>query len=59
MIPIDGLITQCEKELGEKATLIGTGGQIELVSEYMTKSFDIVDKNYTINSLYSIYCSKK
>ena len=56
---IDGLITQCEKELGEKATLIGTGGQIELVSEYMTKRFDVIDKNYTINSLYSIYCSRK
>ena len=53
---IDGLIIQCEEELGEKATVIGTGGQIELISKYMKRKFDHADKNYTLKSLFGIYC---
>ena len=53
---IDGLITQCEEELGEKATIIGTGGQIELISKYMKRKINYIDKNYTLKSLFGIYC---
>ena len=48
---IDGLLAQCEKELGGKAVVIGTGGQFELVSEYMTRSFDYIEPNLTLLGL--------
>ena len=51
---IDGLIKQCENELGEKATIIITGGQGDLISEHMTRKPDFVDKDFTLKSLNDI-----
>lgn len=56
---IDGLLQQCEKELGEKATIIATGGQCELVSKYMIRQFDNVDKNLTLKGLKKAYTRAK
>lgn len=52
---IEGLIHQCELELGERATVIATGGQSRLVSEYMLRSFDYIDSNLTLEGLKFLY----
>ena len=49
---IEGLLTQCETELGEKATVIVTGGQAELLTEYMSRKPDFINKNLTLEGLY-------
>ena len=48
---IEGLIHQCELELGEKATIIATGGHSKLISEYMFRQFDYIDSNLTLDGL--------
>ena len=50
---IEGLVTQCEKELGEKATVIATGGYSEIISQY-TKRFDYIDATLTLEGLASL-----
>ncbi len=52
---IEGLIHQCELELGEKATIIATGGNSRLISEYMFRSFDFVDPSLTLEGLKLLY----
>lgn len=52
---IEGLIHQCELELGEKATIIATGGHSKLISEYMFRSFDYVDSTLTLEGLKMLY----
>ena len=52
---IEGLIHQCELELGEKATIIATGGQSRLISEYMIRSFDYIDPSLTLEGLKLLY----
>ena len=52
---IEGLINQCELELGEKATIIATGGHSRLLSEYMLRQFDYVDPTLTLDGLKIIY----
>lgn len=52
---IEGLIHQCELELGEKATIIATGGQSRLVSEYMFRRFDYIDSSLTLEGLKLLY----
>ena len=52
---IEGLIHQCELELGEKATIIATGGQSRLISEYMIRSFDYIDSSLTLEGLKLLY----
>lgn len=52
---IEGLINQCELELGEKATVIATGGCSQLVAEYMNRKFDYIDSNLTLEGLKLIY----
>lgn len=52
---IEGLIHQCELELGEKATIIATGGQSRLLSEYMFRSFDYIDPHLTLEGLKMLY----
>ena len=48
---IEGLIHQCELELGEKATIIATGGHSKLISEYMFRSFNYIDSSLTLEGL--------
>ena len=52
---IDGLVQQCEKELGEKANIIATGGYADIISEYLERKFDYVNSNLTLEGLYELY----
>lgn len=56
---IEGLIHQCELELGEKATIIATGGCSGLLSEYMFRKFDYIDSNLTLDGLQGLYSLNK
>ena len=48
---VDGLVEQCEKELGERVTLVATGGYSELISKYMKRKFDYVNPILTLEGL--------
>ena len=52
---VEGLITECEKELGEKAVIIGTGGLCKLVSNHMDRNFDYIEPNLTLIGLKELY----
>jgi type III pantothenate kinase len=52
---IDGLIKQCENELGEKATIIATGGYSGLISNYLSKPFDFINPSLTLEGLRILY----
>jgi len=52
---VDGLVTQCEKELGGKATIVATGGYCGLIANYMTRPFDAVNPILTLEGLKKIY----
>ena len=56
---IDGLLAECEKELGEKTTVLLTGGQCELISKYMKSSVDFVEPNLTLFGLKDIFTNLK
>ena len=45
---VEGLVNQCEIELGEKATIVATGGCCEIVSKYMSRKFDYVSSTLTL-----------
>ena len=54
---IDGLITECEKELGQKATIIATGGYSSIIGNYLKRQFDDINPNLTLigeNILYNL-----
>ncbi len=52
---IDGLIAQCEKELGERATIIATGGYSSIISKYLNRQFDYVNPDLTLVGLRLLY----
>lgn len=52
---IDGLVEQCEKELGEKTTLIATGGYSGLISNYLKRPFDFINPTLTLEGLRFLY----
>ena len=52
---IEGLISQCENELGGKATIIATGGYSTLISKYMNRQFDFVNPYLTLEGLRFLY----
>ena len=52
---IEGLISQCEKELSEKAIIIATGVYCGLISKYMTREFDFVNPYLTLEGLRFLY----
>ena len=52
---VDGLVAQCEKELGGKAVIIATGGYCGLIANYMTRPFDVVNPILTLEGLKRIY----
>ena len=56
---IDGLVRQCEEELGESATLIATGGYATMITDYMTRPFDFINPNLTLEGLRYIYSFNK
>ena len=45
---IDGLIQECENELGEKATIIATGGYSSVISKYLKRKFDDINPDLTL-----------
>lgn len=51
---IDGMISRIEKQLGKKATIIGTGGLCQTVSSYCEREI-IVDDNLLLDGLRIIY----
>ncbi len=52
---VEGLINQCEKELGQKATIVATGGYCGLISNYLNRDFDDVNSILTLEGLKKIY----
>lgn len=52
---VEGLISQCEQELGERATIVATGGLSGLISNYMTRKFDYVNPTLTLEGLKELY----
>lgn len=52
---VDGLISQCEAELGEKATIVATGGYCGLIANYLERPFDNVNPILTLEGLKLIY----
>ena len=52
---VEGMIAQCEIELGEKATLIATGGLSKLVAKYMSRQFDYINPILTLEGLRELY----
>lgn len=52
---IDGLVEQCEKELGAKATLVATGGYSGLISSYLKRPFDFINPTLTLEGLRYLY----
>ena len=45
---IEGLVFECEKELGEKATIIATGGYSSIISQYLNRKFDYINPDLTL-----------
>ena len=52
---IDGLVEQCEKELGEKAVLVATGGYSSLIAKYLKRNFDFINPTLTLEGLRYLY----
>lgn len=52
---VEGLVAQCEAELGEKATIVATGGYCGLIANYLTRPFDCVNPILTLEGLKYIY----
>ena len=52
---IDGMLTQCETEMNEKPIIIATGGFCNIISKYMTRKFDYISPNLTIEGLRDLY----
>lgn len=52
---IDGLVKQCEEELGERATLVATGGYSTLIASYLKRPFDFINPTLTLEGLRFLY----
>lgn len=52
---IDGLIEQCEKELGERAVIVATGGYSGLIANYLKRHFDFINPTLTLEGLRYLY----
>lgn len=52
---IDGLVEQCETELGESATLVATGGYSGLIANYLKRPFDFINPTLTLEGLRYLY----
>ena len=52
---IDGLVEQCEEELGEKAVLVATGGYSGLICKYLKRPFDFINPSLTLEGLRYLY----
>lgn len=52
---IEGLIEQCEKELGQKATVIITGGISPVILKYLKRKIDYMNETLTIEGFKLLY----
>ena len=52
---IDGLVKQCETELGQKAVLVATGGYSGLIANYLERPFDYINPTLTLEGLRHLY----
>ena len=52
---IEGMIKKCERELGEKATIVATGGYSNVLFEDMDNVINYIDKNLTLFGLKELY----
>lgn len=52
---IDGLVAQCEEELGQKVMLVATGGYSGLIANYLKRPFDCINPILTLEGLKHIY----
>lgn len=52
---IDGLVKQCEKELGSSAVVVATGGYANIVAEYLERPFDFINPTLTLEGLRHLY----
>lgn len=48
---IEGMIDMCEKELGEKASIIATGGFSNVLFKDLARPIDFINKNLTLEGL--------
>lgn len=56
---IDGLIEECEKELGYKTTIIATGGYSSVISKYLKRKFDYINPDLTLIGMKLLYDMNK
>jgi len=56
---IKGMIKKCEQELGQKATIIATGGYSSVLFDDNDKIFDYIDKDLTLFGLKELYKMNK
>lgn len=52
---IKGMIKKCEQELGQKATIVATGGYSSVLFNDNDKIFDYIDKDLTLFGLKELY----
>lgn len=52
---IDGMVEQCEKELGQKATIVATGGYCGLIANYLKRPFDYTNPILTLYGLKELH----
>jgi len=52
---IEGMIKNCEAELGQAATVVATGGYANIIAEYMTRKFDFINPTLTLEGLRYLY----
>ena len=52
---VEGMIKMCEKELGEKATIVATGGFSKTLFDNLERKTDYVNKNLTLFGLKTVY----
>lgn len=52
---IEGMIKRCEKELGQKATIVATGGYSDVLFENMDNTINYIDKDLTLFGLKELY----
>lgn len=52
---IEGMIEQCEEELGQKATVIATGGYSCVLFDTMKRGFDYINPSLTLEGLKILY----
>ena len=53
---VKGLLNLCEQKLGEKAFVVGTGGNISLVNKFMNeRKIDVINPSLTLEGIKMIY----